>query len=206
MRKAPVQDRAKARVSHMLDAAEALIAERGVAALSTRALAARADVPIGSVYQYFAGGEQIVAALSERYFERIRHEVAEQFAAVRSLADFMQASRESLAASWRLTMDNPACRELFYGAQAWEIVREADWQSTLVNVEVMVGTLQRLMPAIPARDLTGFCALICGTAGNSARMAARFDHLSEPLFDQFLEMIECRLYALQRENDRLLRR
>ena len=205
MRRAPVQDRAKARVSHMLDAAEALIAEHGVTALSTRALAARADVPIGSVYQYFASGEQIVAALSERYFEQIRSEVAARFASVRSLPEFMRATRESLAASWRLTMDNPACRELLYGSQAWEIVREADWRSTLINAEVMVKTLQALVPALPERDLTGFCAIICGTAGNSARMAARFDHLSDPLFEQFLEMIECRLYALQLQNDRLLR-
>ena len=52
-RRTPRQDRSRATVSFVLDAAAQVFAERGYAA-TTNEVAVRAGVSIGSVYQYFA--------------------------------------------------------------------------------------------------------------------------------------------------------
>lgn len=53
----------------LLDAAEELFGELGYEAATTNQIAARAGVPIGSLYQYFPNKEAIVAAVAARYRE-----------------------------------------------------------------------------------------------------------------------------------------
>jgi AcrR family transcriptional regulator len=70
MRRAPVQARSADRVARMLDAAADLLDEVGPAALTTSAIAARADVSVGSLYQYFPDKHAVVEALAQRAFAR----------------------------------------------------------------------------------------------------------------------------------------
>ncbi|WP_084471847.1 TetR/AcrR family transcriptional regulator [Haloglycomyces albus] len=75
LRRLPVQERSAARVGRMLDAAADLIEEVGYDRLSTTAIAQKADVAIGSVYQFFGDKRSLAEALSQRYikqyFERL---------------------------------------------------------------------------------------------------------------------------------------
>lgn len=70
MRRMPQQTRSQARVHHILDAAEQLFMELGYEQTTTRAIAARAAVPVGSLYQFFPDKAAIVRALADRYFEQ----------------------------------------------------------------------------------------------------------------------------------------
>jgi AcrR family transcriptional regulator len=67
LRRQPSQDRGQRRVERILDAAAEVIAEVGVDAASTNAIAARSDTSVGSVYQFFPNKEAIVHALAMRY-------------------------------------------------------------------------------------------------------------------------------------------
>jgi AcrR family transcriptional regulator len=67
IRRTPRQARGRERVETILDAAEALFAEVGYEAATTNAIAARAEVPIGSIYQFFANKQALLAAVAERY-------------------------------------------------------------------------------------------------------------------------------------------
>jgi AcrR family transcriptional regulator len=69
LRRLPVQERSAARVKRMLDAAADLIEEVGYDRLSTTAIAQRADVAIGSVYQFFGDKRSLAEALSQRYID-----------------------------------------------------------------------------------------------------------------------------------------
>ncbi|MBL9051878.1 MAG: TetR family transcriptional regulator [Tabrizicola sp.] len=62
-RKHPRQDRSRAKVDGILAAAADLCSGRGLDALTTNAVAARAGVSIGSLYQYFPGKAALLAAL-----------------------------------------------------------------------------------------------------------------------------------------------
>jgi AcrR family transcriptional regulator len=61
----PSQARSAARVHAILDAAMAVLLE-GERGFTTKAVAAAAGVPVGSVYQYFANKEMLVAGILER--------------------------------------------------------------------------------------------------------------------------------------------
>jgi AcrR family transcriptional regulator len=65
-RKAPRQRRAAATVAAILEGAAHILERQGVAALTTNAVAERAGVSIGSLYQYFPGKEAILVALIRR--------------------------------------------------------------------------------------------------------------------------------------------
>jgi AcrR family transcriptional regulator len=72
MRKQPKQKRSQQRVDQILDAAAQLFAEMGYENVSTNAIAARAEVAIGSLYQFFPNKESVMDALTARYAEGTR--------------------------------------------------------------------------------------------------------------------------------------
>ncbi|WP_432103666.1 TetR family transcriptional regulator [Streptomyces sp. bgisy091] len=69
LRRVPVQQRSADRLARILDAGAALLDETGYEQLSTRAVADRAGVPIGSVYRFFSDKRALVEALAERNLE-----------------------------------------------------------------------------------------------------------------------------------------
>src|SRR3954449_11009764 len=78
LRKIPLQARSRARVAGILRAAGTLLGEVGYDGLSTNLIAERAQVPVGSIYQFFQGKDDIVAALIKQFQDRIRRLVSEQ--------------------------------------------------------------------------------------------------------------------------------
>jgi AcrR family transcriptional regulator len=75
LRRAPVQRRSAERLTRILDACADLLDEVGYDELSTRAVAVRAGVPIGSVYRFFGNKRAMADALGERNLERYTERV-----------------------------------------------------------------------------------------------------------------------------------
>ncbi|MBV7695303.1 TetR/AcrR family transcriptional regulator [Streptomyces sp. TRM70350] len=92
LRRAPVQRRSAERLTRILDACADLLDEVGYDALSTRAVAERAGVPIGSVYRFFGNKRQMADALAQRNLERYAERVTER----------LQGARRG---DWRAAMD-----------------------------------------------------------------------------------------------------
>ncbi|WP_426363108.1 TetR family transcriptional regulator [Streptomyces sp. E-08] len=80
LRRAPVQQRSAERLARILDACAVLLDETGYEQLSTRAVAARAGVPIGSVYRFFGNKRAMVAALAHRNLDRYAERVSDRLA------------------------------------------------------------------------------------------------------------------------------
>ncbi|MEU8586351.1 TetR/AcrR family transcriptional regulator [Streptomyces sp. NPDC048664] len=81
LRRAPVQRRSLERLTRILDACAALLDDVGYDDLTTRAVALRAGVPIGSVYRFFGNKRAMVDALAQRNLERYTERVALRLAA-----------------------------------------------------------------------------------------------------------------------------
>lgn len=77
MRRRPTQERASVTVEAILQAAAELFCGIGYDRASTNRIAERAGVSIGSLYQYFANKEAILAALLDEH-QRAVHEVVEE--------------------------------------------------------------------------------------------------------------------------------
>ncbi|MEU5636284.1 TetR family transcriptional regulator [Streptomyces rishiriensis] len=92
LRRAPVQRRSAERLTRILDACADLLDEVGYDALSTRAVAERAGVPIGSVYRFFGNKRQMADALAQRNLERYAERVTERL-------------KEAARGDWRAAMD-----------------------------------------------------------------------------------------------------
>jgi AcrR family transcriptional regulator len=80
LRRVPVQGRSVARVQRMLDACAELVDQVGYESFTTTMLAERANVAIGSVYQFFPDKRAIVQALTLRNIEAYLERLAGRFA------------------------------------------------------------------------------------------------------------------------------
>jgi AcrR family transcriptional regulator len=87
LRKKPLQARSRARVAGILKAAGSLLGEVGYDGLSTNLIAERAQVPVGSIYQFFEGKDDIVAALVEQFQDRILRLVSERLDVATAVRD-----------------------------------------------------------------------------------------------------------------------
>lgn len=98
-KKTPRQERAKVTVEAMLDAAARLLVEHPGEELDTNAVAARAGVSIGSLYQYFPNKGAVIQALIERHTVQKLEKFRE---AMESTAQLPAAARIESAIDWLL--------------------------------------------------------------------------------------------------------
>jgi AcrR family transcriptional regulator len=75
-RRTPRQARAEATSEAILDAAFQLLEADGVERLTTNHIAERAGVSIGTLYQYFGGKQDVLAALAQRRAAVVRDAIA----------------------------------------------------------------------------------------------------------------------------------
>jgi AcrR family transcriptional regulator len=123
----PQQVRSRDRFERILQATEELVVSGGVESVSTRAIAAAAGIPVGSLYQYFADKESVLLALVERDLVELEAQVKRDLAEltgldVRSIAETIIRSfvtvyrrRPALVMVWLRGRTNPEifgfCRE-----------------------------------------------------------------------------------------------
>ena len=112
-RKAPRQPRARATVDAIIEAAEQLTRNQGVAAWTTNHVAERAGVSIGTLYQYFPSKESLLTTL---YLQR-RATRVDALATAMSELGARGAGREALRAVARAWLDGDWPLELAVRAQ-----------------------------------------------------------------------------------------
>ncbi len=75
-RKTPAQARSSATVAAVVEAAARILETQGPHAYTTNAVAERAGVSVGSLYQYFPGKDAVTRALIDRETEALAAEIA----------------------------------------------------------------------------------------------------------------------------------
>jgi AcrR family transcriptional regulator len=144
-RRQPVQARSQARVERILAAATAIVEEDGVDAATTRAVAARAGVPVATLYQFFADRDAVLDEVLRRELEALdRHVAAASHtaragAAFDTLADFVDFGFEVHRAYYR---SRPAFARLWFGGRRSSPVEAAvrergrrlarDWHAAMI--------------------------------------------------------------------------
>jgi AcrR family transcriptional regulator len=174
-RRRPTQDRSKARKEAILSAAEELICECGAAQLTTRNIAERAGVPIGSFYQYFADREAIVRSLVDRYHQQIRENLVKCFSGINSNQDFEKAVKKATKMFAVFFEEHKAFQELWFGAQQWQPLREIDIQDTLLNADILYEALAPLTKKKSQERVRAACITYCDVTGSLTRLALRLD-------------------------------
>jgi AcrR family transcriptional regulator len=90
-------------VEEILLAAEQIVVREDFDALSTRAVAERAKVPVATLYQYFADREAIIAALIERHVTAMDARLTDDVAALEtySVRTLVEAVVDAYVAGYR---------------------------------------------------------------------------------------------------------
>ena len=71
LRRTPQQARSQQRVEEILQATAELLVEEGYERLTTSAIAKRAGISVGSLYQFFANKDAVLQALARKYLEKM---------------------------------------------------------------------------------------------------------------------------------------
>jgi len=79
-RRVPQQVRSRDRVARVIEATGELVVANGVEKVNTRVIASAADIPVASLYQYFADKDEILLALVERDLAEMDAQVATDLA------------------------------------------------------------------------------------------------------------------------------
>jgi AcrR family transcriptional regulator len=146
-RRRPVQARSQARVERILATATAIVEQEGVEAATTRAIAARAGVPVASLYQFFADRDAVLDEVLRRELDALDEYVAARSqaatrdgAAIASLAEFVDFGFEVHRAYYR---SRPAFARLWFGGRRTSPVEAAvrergrrlarDWHAVMIE-------------------------------------------------------------------------
>lgn len=78
-RKEPSQRRSIDRVQKILDVVAVLLERNGAEAITTNMIAQEAEIPIGSLYQYFPNKHAVLNAVGQRHLERVNQMLSEIF-------------------------------------------------------------------------------------------------------------------------------
>ena len=81
----PQQVRSRDRYERILEATGELVVSGGVESVTTRAIAAAAGIPVGSLYQYFADKESVLLALVDRDVSELEAQVKGDLARLTTL-------------------------------------------------------------------------------------------------------------------------
>jgi len=110
-RRNPRQARAEVTVEAIFDATFQLLEAGGLDSLTTNHIAQRAGVSIGTLYQYFGGKSEILAAMAQRRAEAARGRIAETLIAapdigsVRAIVQALTATFEGSPETRKALMD-----------------------------------------------------------------------------------------------------
>lgn len=194
----PTQQRSRERVDAILEAAAELIAERGAGELPMRELAARAGVPIGTIYQFFPDRNAILARLIAGYFERMDQQVEQRFADASDVDDVLTATDDLIAFLHRALADDPALVDIWTGVQASKAVRHLDLESSRRNAQRVFQAVRPLVGREHADEqLRTACFMICDLHGATMRTALGMPRAEgDRLMREFAAMVRAYMLTL----------
>ncbi len=111
-RRKPSQERSRDRVERILDATAELLAELPVDKMTTAAIAEKAGVPIGSVYQYFPNKLAVLALLARRVMEKVDLQTASLIAEDFGVLPWDQAIDRAIDATMQGYAEQPGYVQL----------------------------------------------------------------------------------------------
>lgn len=196
-RRTPRQARSRDRVETILAAARELIGKHGNDGVSMREIAARAGVPIASVYDYFPDKNGILRALIEDYLAGIREDLGKIMLAAktpRDLFDAIDAMVDSLVATFRRERELPT---IWGAVQANTTLRELDVEDGRRIAEFLSARFLEVVPNADAQAVRDAYLYAVSTASTTVRLAVYTNPKDgERLIREFKTLMRLRMESL----------
>lgn len=147
-RRRPSQERSRRRFDTLLAAARELLVEVGVESFTCEAVAARAEVPIGTLYQFFANRYVLVCELDRQDLIAVQAELARFAAEIPSL-DWPVLLDRFIDHLARLWSTDPSRRAVWLAVQATPATRA----TAAINERALAGQVAEVLaPLTPGAD------------------------------------------------------
>ena len=196
-RRNPRQQRSLARVEAILTAAASLISEQGGGALKMSAVAQRAGVTTGSIYQYFPNTTEIVRALAETYAERFREAIKQHLQQVHSAEDLITHSRSMFNEFCEMYRNEPVLRDIGLATSLDRSLQDMDILDSRQNAELLFQVYQSYFSTKYWPELQRLLFLVCHMSGAAIRLALTLgDEEGNLLLATHQKMLEARLLNL----------
>lgn len=170
-RRRAVQARSRATVERILESASALIAERGAEAVTMTEIARRADVVIGSLYQYFPDKAGVMTALFEQHSAGVRQMLTAAVAGSASLEDLTDRVTVLADQYFTLHREDALFRGLWSAVQTDPALQVLDVEDSLKNARALFAVARPLYRKVDDDRLLTACALGMQLSLSAARFA-----------------------------------
>ncbi len=194
----PAQARSRKRVEAILVATSELILSKGYENLKIREIADQAEVPVGTVYQFFDDKEAILACLLSRFFAWQDEEISQRFSQVNSIEGWLTATEGVIAALHQHCLENPVYMEIWRAAPLLKSVRHIDQESTERHTLLLADMLSPHLPnTVAEHEVLILCRLICQLTGQTLQNAFEMpEDLASEYIKQFEALIKARFKEL----------
>ncbi|MEM7159895.1 MAG: TetR family transcriptional regulator [Myxococcota bacterium] len=196
--KEPTQARSRERVDRMLAATHSLIQDSGAYGFTMQDVALGADVPVGSLYQFFPDRNALLARLFADFQARVDALFQKRFAAVET-ADQLETTAVSLVgALYRFVQQDPMHAELWRAVQASPALRHLDAEATRSNATRVFEAARPLVSEdVSTRRLRTACSMLCDLVGATVLKALQQRKTSgSALVREYAEMTRCYMGSL----------
>ena len=160
----PKQARSLVRVNRILDVAEIMFIKEGYGSATTKAIAKQAEVPVGTLYQFFPDKAAILEALAERYNDLFKQRFqafdTEEMAQL-PLMEYVNTIAEGVD---RFFSDYPGYYAIFMEAQGVLPGVEDAKDSELI--QIMVKLLMKRDSSLKAEDYDAIAFVTIKAMGN----------------------------------------
>jgi AcrR family transcriptional regulator len=179
LRRAPMQRRSVERVQRMLDAAQQLVAENGYDALTTTLIAERADVSIGSLYQFFPDKQAVVRAVALRNLERFSERLGEMVNG-QQFDDWWDVVSAVIDEYVAMHHEVPGFRTIRFGDVADLHLLDPERDNDTVVADRFVELIQSLVDVEPSTDVRLDMVIAVKIADSLTRFAFERDPAGDP--------------------------
>jgi AcrR family transcriptional regulator len=141
IKKIPTQARAINRVQKILSISLKIVETEGVDALTTTSLSKAADIPVGSIYQYFDTKDDILGYLHSRAYEEVFEKAEKTLNAITGHIAFKDLNERIITAFWQSAKTHKSFNKLTRWANSnntlWESTAQTDDQIPRLVREVL---------------------------------------------------------------------
>lgn len=194
-RRRPAQKRSKERYDRILMSARGVLVDAGFESFTFDEVAKRAEVPIGTLYQFFANKYVLICELNRvdtahavEELERFSQQVpALQWPDI--LSDFI----DHLARIWR---DDPSRRAVFHAVQSTPATRHTAAETEQEVIELIAEVLRPLKRGAAEEDRRNLAGFLVHTVSSMLNYAVReLEEHGEAHFDRVVEEVKRMLVA-----------
>jgi len=159
-RRRATQTRSKATVQKILDATTDLIVERGAQGVTMSEIAKRADLVIGSLYQYFTDKSAIYRAILIRHSADARALLHHYVSGARTLEELTQSLSLSFDAYFELLQKDRLVIGLWAIVQTDPELQALDLEDTLQNARYVASVAAPMLPEVDMSRLVATCFIL----------------------------------------------